>query len=101
LSAHPGSTDAGCILLVHRGVHSHQDTASLIWHPWRWPDASPRGCLKEPPEQPLSRPGGQESAIGLTTGCQQSAGSSSEAADDKQRPRPVAVQVVVGGSPGR
>jgi hypothetical protein len=26
LSAHPGGTDAGCILLVHRGVHSHQDT---------------------------------------------------------------------------
>jgi len=37
--AHPGSTDAGCILLVHRGVRSHQDTANLIWHPWRWPDA--------------------------------------------------------------
>jgi hypothetical protein len=39
LSAHPGSTDAGCILLVHRVVHSHQDTANLIRHPWRWPDA--------------------------------------------------------------
>ena len=26
LSAHHDSTDAGCILLMHRGVHSHQDT---------------------------------------------------------------------------
>jgi hypothetical protein len=39
MSAHPGSTNAGCILLVHRGVHSHQDTANLIWRPWRGQDA--------------------------------------------------------------